>query len=756
MNRLQELVYNEGERLVPYVTHGDGELIRHRSSYAFFHNVIQYDIQTEKNNTQSEPTSIVDLGFGTGYGCSILSGLPNSRILGVDIANECEAYARQHFERRNVDYHIADLAEYIPTMLPFDYAVSRGVLEHLPAGMDLIERIKFRKRLMIDVPYDEVPVNDHHVIVGIKEQDFAHLPDHELFYEDINGTIFDFQNKPDHPNMIMLVISAPGMAKVSEMSKYPISAITSDAVERLSLPLTGGKTYHYSSDKLLAKAASTIRETDTVLDIGCGIVPMNYFRPKLHFMVEPWKQYNAILSYLYRDDNSVIVLKTGALESLRAFADDAIDSIFMLDVIEHLDKEEGRKVLIECERVARQQIVVFTPLGFMPQTVDESSQDAWGLQGISVQEHKSGWLPEDFGDSWSFYICEDFHKWDFRNREIENPYGAFFAIKSISSLDTIAKPSPFQDFRRPLPSEIELQELNAKYSSLSAANGSLHAQYGALQSNMTAILSRRSFRLYNRLFNLKVRFLSKLNRLTGKMFGINDSHLIKSYQSFAAERKLKPANNSLASSNAIPAVFESIYLQNSWGSEASRSGSGSDLTQTAIVRIELPKLIAKLGVRSILDLPCGDFNWMCEVALDIDYIGVDIVHQLINANIEQYQTDSRRFMVLNALEDDLPCVDLIFCRDMLVHLSTDDIKKALGNMKRSGSKWILTTTFAGRSSNHDINTGQWRPINLQIAPFNLPNPEIIINENCTESDGQWADKSLGLWRLETIPFSQRR
>jgi hypothetical protein len=227
----------------------------------------------------------------------------------------------------------------------------------------------------------------------------------------------------------------------------------------------------------------------------------------------------------------------------------------------------------------------------------------------------------------------------------------------------------------------------------------------------------------------------------------------KTDQYFAGTYRTNPSVSSLKASNSASAIFESIYLENAWGSVASRSGSGSDLTQTSAIRVELPKLIAKLGIRSILDLPCGDFNWMSKVNLPIDYIGADIVQQLIDANINLYRSESRRFLLLNALEDDLPCVDLIFCRDMLVHLSIKDIKKTLGNMKRSGSKWLLTTTFITKSVNHDINTGQWRPINLQIAPFNFPDPTIIINEGCTESGDQWADKSLGLWPLEDISWS---
>jgi hypothetical protein len=59
----------------------------------------------------------------------------------------------------------------------------------------------------------------------------------------------------------------------------------------------------------------------------------------------------------------------------------------------------------------------------------------------------------------------------------------------------------------------------------------------------------------------------------------------------------------------------------------------------------------------------------------------------------------------------------------------------------------LTTTFPGCASNEDIVTGDWRPLNLQLAPFNLPAPDLLINEQCTEGGNLFADKSLGLWRL---------
>jgi hypothetical protein len=98
----------------------------------------------------------------------------------------------------------------------------------------------------------------------------------------------------------------------------------------------------------------------------------------------------------------------------------------------------------------------------------------------------------------------------------------------------------------------------------------------------------------------------------------------------------------------------------------------------------------------------------------------------------------------------LPTVDLIFCRDCLVHFSFDDIRRALQNICRSGSAYLLTTTFTEQRQNQDIVTGQWRQLNLELEPFSLPKPLSLINEDCTEGEGKFADKSLGLWRIEEI------
>lgn len=198
-------------------------------------------------------------------------------------------------------------------------------------------------------------------------------------------------------------------------------------------------------------------------------------------------------------------------------------------------------------------------------------------------------------------------------------------------------------------------------------------------------------------------------------------------------------------------VFERIYEENAWGNAESRSGDGSDASGTARMRTLLAILLKQLKVRSILDLPAGDFNWMRLMDLEgMDYIGGDVVERIAAQNQTRYGRKNIRFSHLDACRDPLPRVDLILCRDMMVHLSFSDCWSAFANFRNSGSTYLLTTTFTARDPNRDIVTGKWRPLNLQRPPFMFPRPIHLIVEHCEEWNGLWADKCLGLWRLEDL------
>lgn len=201
----------------------------------------------------------------------------------------------------------------------------------------------------------------------------------------------------------------------------------------------------------------------------------------------------------------------------------------------------------------------------------------------------------------------------------------------------------------------------------------------------------------------------------------------------------------------VERTFTKYYNTNRWRGEVSVSGSGSSLEQTTAVREQLPILIKGYGVKSMLDIPCGDYLWMKEVPLGLDqYIGADIVGSMVDENNKRYAESGKSFLKLDAINDNLPEVDLIFTRDCLVHFSKTDVLRALRNFKRSGAMYLLTTTFTDRERNKRIETGGWRPLNLEIPPFNLPSPLTYIDEHCTEAKGKWSDKNLALWRLSDI------
>jgi len=200
--------------------------------------------------------------------------------------------------------------------------------------------------------------------------------------------------------------------------------------------------------------------------------------------------------------------------------------------------------------------------------------------------------------------------------------------------------------------------------------------------------------------------------------------------------------------------FKDIYVNNKFGGKESRSGEGSNLAQTEVIRTELPKLLDEFGARIFIDAPCGDLYWIKETRLNIDkYIGIDIVEELIEANKVKFRNDHyREFHCLNLVENILPRADLIFCRDCLVHLHNKDIKKLIANLRESQSTYLLTTTFTKRKKNVDLIGGNiWRPLNLQAPPFNFPPPLRLINEKCSEGDNKFSDKCLGLWRLLDLP-----
>ena len=207
----------------------------------------------------------------------------------------------------------------------------------------------------------------------------------------------------------------------------------------------------------------------------------------------------------------------------------------------------------------------------------------------------------------------------------------------------------------------------------------------------------------------------------------------------------------LGGSQYARGVFTNIYASNLWGDGESLSGPGSNQRETNTIKSQLPALLKRYEIVSLVDAPCGDLAWMGDLLGSFNrYVGIDIVQELIAANSKRFEKDNVSFMCADLSVDTLPQADAILCRDCLIHLPNEMVKKVLLNMVDSSSRYLLVTHSPGIKKNEDIALGSFRPVNLEEAPFSFPRPLDAIDESgCGE-------RLLALWPMQDVAASLGR
>ena len=151
---------------------------------------------------------------------------------------------------------------------------------------------------------------------------------------------------------------------------------------------------------------SNFSPVDTLMDIGCGNHPQDFIKvTKRHYTVDP-----AVIP----DGNFFHINGTWEYPAMGFMRNNDIHTVVLMDVIEHLDKTKAQTLLAHTRDLV-QQIVVFTPLGFMPQEDGE-----WNT-------HRSGWYESDF-KGWQTCIFPYFHWCDFKGEIYPKPFTAILAI----------------------------------------------------------------------------------------------------------------------------------------------------------------------------------------------------------------------------------------------------------------------------------------------------------------------------------------
>ena len=212
-------------------------------------------------------------------------------------------------------------------------------------------------------------------------------------------------------------------------------------------------------------------------------------------------------------------------------------------------------------------------------------------------------------------------------------------------------------------------------------------------------------------------------------------------------------------------TFAQVFKSKDWPAKdpsyngLQASGPGAMLKNTQAVMAALHVIITKLKQRlmkptiSILDLPCGDLQWMKRFLVtrnDVLYTGADIVPDIIDYHKKQHGNLHRvKFIQHDIVKSPLnESYDLIICRDMLQHLWKYDAMKALYHFSISKSSYLLATTFPDTSHNEDVEKdalgGRKFSYNLELPPFSLAPPI------CSSYD--WNIEHISLWE---IPLKQK-
>jgi len=174
---------------------------------------------------------------------------------------------------------------------------------------------------------------------------------------------------------------------------------------------------------------------------------------------------------------------------------------------------------------------------------------------------------------------------------------------------------------------------------------------------------------------------------------------------------------------------------------------GSTLKYTENLRRCLPPILCGLGIKRLLDAPCGDFNWMAQTDLSMldYYVGIDADLRMIEvARHKQAPNPPRMFMFdcFDLLEgEQIPApFDAVICRDFLQHLPTKSAVRLLDRLCKFD--WLLLTSDGSAEVNSDIEEiGAFRPLNLLAAPFNFAAPDHSIE------DAPGSGRILGVWKI---------
>lgn len=173
-------------------------------------------------------------------------------------------------------------------------------------------------------------------------------------------------------------------------------------------------------------------------------------------------------------------------------------------------------------------------------------------------------------------------------------------------------------------------------------------------------------------------------------------------------------------------VFSETYEKALWGMNQQNvgwSGGGSSFNNTILYRNFIEKIIRENNIQSVVDIGCGDWEFSKFMDWgDAEYLGVDVVDQVIDKNIMTFSSERIHFQSVNFLNIDIPAADLLLCKHVCQHISNHDVMDIVSQIHKFKHCVFVNPVDPETKTCPNVDTEvspSGRLIDLTKPPFNL-------------------------------------
>lgn len=196
-------------------------------------------------------------------------------------------------------------------------------------------------------------------------------------------------------------------------------------------------------------------------------------------------------------------------------------------------------------------------------------------------------------------------------------------------------------------------------------------------------------------------------------------------------KRINANNPAYFERKSVSETFTEIYRNNIWGGENGTfySGEGSDANVASVYVHAINRILEEIRPQIVVDIGCGDFRVASQfVNPGFRYIGLDVVPDLVENHKMRYQSEYIDFQLIDATSEELPDGDICLIRQVLQHLSNDEISRILNNCRKF-RYLVITEHFPppgvpfvpNQDMPHgaDIRIGLNSAVCVDQSPFNL-------------------------------------